>query len=166
MANEQLPGQIDIFDWLSDITGKPVNALNIDKPIRLIELFSGVGSQAMAIRDLGGDFESWRTCEWEVNAIASYKAIHCKDDNTDYSKGLSKDELVEILFKLGISSDGKEPMAKSKIQRKGEPWLRQTYNNIKATRNMVDITQVKGGDLGITERHKYTYLLTYSFPCQ
>jgi len=29
----------------------------IDKPIRLIELFAGVGSQAMALRDLGVEFE-------------------------------------------------------------------------------------------------------------
>jgi DNA (cytosine-5)-methyltransferase 1 len=29
----------------------------IDKPIRLIELFAGVGSQAMALRNIGAEFE-------------------------------------------------------------------------------------------------------------
>ena len=31
-------------------------AFKIDKLIRLIELFSGVSSQAMALRDLGAEF--------------------------------------------------------------------------------------------------------------
>lgn len=32
----------------------------INKPIRLIELFAGIGSQAMALRDIGADFEHYR----------------------------------------------------------------------------------------------------------
>ena len=32
----------------------------IDKKIRLIELFGGIGSQAMALRDLGVDFETYK----------------------------------------------------------------------------------------------------------
>lgn len=48
----------------------------IDKPIRLIELFAGVGSQAMALRDLGADFETYRVCEFDKYAIKSYNAIH------------------------------------------------------------------------------------------
>lgn len=48
----------------------------IDKPIRLIELFAGIGSQAMALRDLGADFEHYRVVEFDRFAIASYNAIH------------------------------------------------------------------------------------------
>lgn len=51
----------------------------IDKPIRLIELFAGVGSQAMALRDLGADFETYRVCEFDKYAIKSYNAIHGTD---------------------------------------------------------------------------------------
>lgn len=47
-----------------------------DKPIRLIELFAGVGSQAMALRDLGVPFEHWRVCEFDKYAVCSYNAIH------------------------------------------------------------------------------------------
>ena len=50
--------------------------LKIDKPIRLIELFAGIGSQAKALKRLGADFEHYKISEWEVNATASYKAIH------------------------------------------------------------------------------------------
>ena len=61
--------------------------LKIDKPIRLIELFAGVGSQAKALQRLNVSFEHYKISDWEVNATASYKAIHKGDDNTDYSLG-------------------------------------------------------------------------------
>ena len=48
----------------------------IDKPIRLIELFGGVGSQAMALRNIGADFEHYRLVEFDKYCIASYNAIH------------------------------------------------------------------------------------------
>lgn len=46
------------------------------KPIRLIELFAGIGSQAKRMRNLGLDFETYRVCEWDRFCIASYNAIH------------------------------------------------------------------------------------------
>lgn len=48
----------------------------ITKPIRLIELFAGIGSQAMALRDIGADFEHWKVIEFDRFAIKSYNAIH------------------------------------------------------------------------------------------
>lgn len=40
-----------------------------------------------------------------------------------------------------------------------------SYNAIHGTSfEPTDICTVKGGDLGITDKDKYTYLLTYSFP--
>ena len=44
--------------------------------MRLIELFAGVGSQAMALRDLGIPFEHHRVVEFDKYAIKSYNAIH------------------------------------------------------------------------------------------
>ena len=67
-------GQISIETILTE---KPL--FRIDKHIRLIELFAGVGSQAMALRDLGADFEHYRVVEFDKYAIASYNAIHGTD---------------------------------------------------------------------------------------
>lgn len=61
--------QMSIFEYLE----KP---FKITKPIRLIELFAGIGSQAMALRDIGANFEHWRVVEFDKYAIASYNAIH------------------------------------------------------------------------------------------
>ena len=46
------------------------------KKIRLIELFAGYGSQAMALRNLGLDFEHYRVCEFDEYAMRAYNAVH------------------------------------------------------------------------------------------
>lgn len=101
---EQLNLLNDFFDG-----GRP--EFKIENKIRLIELFAGVGSQAMALERLGADFEHYRVVEFDKYAIASYNAIHGTDFPT------------------------------------------------------MDITEIKGEDLGIVDTDKYCYLLTYSFPC-
>lgn len=80
--------------------------------IRLIELFAGIGSQSMALRDIGADFEHYRVVEFDKYAVRSYNAIHGTDFGT------------------------------------------------------IDIRDLRGPDLGIVNVDKYTYLMTYSFPCQ
>lgn len=103
--NYECEGQLSIFDLTRQ-------AFKINKPIRLIELFGGIGSQAMALKRLGVDFEHYRLVEFDKYPVASYNAIH----GTDF-----------------------EPM---------------------------DVTKIHGRDLGIENTDKFTYLLTYSFPCQ
>lgn len=66
---EQIKGQLDLFSY-----GK--QAFKFTKPIRLIELFAGVGSQAMGLRDIGATFEHYKVVEFDKYAIASYNAIH------------------------------------------------------------------------------------------
>lgn len=61
--------QMSIFDYTMPM-------IQITKPIRLIELFAGYGSQAMALERIGADFEHWRVCEFDKYAINSYNAVH------------------------------------------------------------------------------------------
>ena len=109
-------------------------------------------------------FEHYKTCEWAVKSIQALKDLHFENDNTDYSKNLTDDEVKEYLLKKGISSNYNDPMSKEQIKRLKNH--RQIYNNIQATHNLVNIQQVKGKDLCIKDTDKFTYLLTYSFPCQ
>ena len=138
----------------------------ITKPIRLIEMFSGYGSQALALKYLGVSFEHWRTCEWAIKSIQAYKDIHCENNDIDYSYLIPKEEIIDILYELGISSNYNDPMEKQQIQRLNEKQIRTIYNNICATNNLVNIQQVKGKDLEIIDTDKYEYIMTYSFPCQ
>ena len=50
--------------------------LKINKPLRLIELFAGIGAQAKALENLGVPFEHYRICEFDKYAVVSYNAIH------------------------------------------------------------------------------------------
>lgn len=137
----------------------------ITKPIKLIELFAGYGSQHLSLKYLGANFESHRICEWAVKSIQAYKDLHFSNDNTDYSKDLTRAEIEQYLFDRGISLDYSNPASMEQIKRLGEAQCRTIYNNIIATHNLVSVCNVKGGDLGIEETNKYEYVLTYSFPC-
>ncbi len=83
----------------------------VNNKIRLIETFAGYGSQSMALKRLGADFEHYRVYEIDRFAMASFNAVH----GTNF-----------------------------------EP---------------TDIKTVKGVDMGIVDKERFTYLLTYSFPC-
>lgn len=138
----------------------------LNKPVRLISLFSGYDSQALALKYLSINFEHYKTCEWAVKSIQALKDLHFKDDITDYSKNLTQDEIIDYLTSKGISANYNEPMTREQIKRLGEQKQRQIYNNIRAAHNLVNIQQVKAGDLEIVNVDKYCYLMTYSFPCQ
>ena len=134
---------------------------HIDKPIRLIELFSGIGAQFKALKRLTDNVESYKTCEWAIPSIAAYNAIHIKDF-TDYSASKSKEELISYLDG-NISSNYDNPCNVRKLK---ESKLREIYNNCIATHNLMNIMKVKGKDLQIVDTDKYEYIMTYSFPCQ
>ena len=70
--NYSCDNQMSIFDF----TREPIS---ITKSIRLIELFAGYGSQAMALKRIGAKFEHYRVVEFDKYAIASYNAVHGKD---------------------------------------------------------------------------------------
>ena len=150
--------QTTIFDFIYP-------KYKIIKPIRLIELFAGYGSQALALKYLGVKFEHWKICEWAVKSIQAYKDIHFTDDTRNYSEVASKEEIQEMLFKWGISSNYNEPMTREQINRLSEEQLRTIFNNISATNNLVNIQDVKGDDLAIVNKDEYDYIMTYSFPC-
>ena len=140
----------------------------IIKPIRLIELFGGYGSQALALKYLDVQFEHWKLCEWATKSIQAYKDIHFTNDNEDYSmlNNLSYEKLIDILYNYGISQNYNEPMTLEQIKRLGENQVRKIFNNIVATHNLVNIQKVKGYSLEIVDTDKYDYIMTYSFPCQ
>lgn len=150
--------QISLFDGTAPF--------RTNKPIRLIELFAGYGSQHLALKYLGASVESYRICEWAVKSIQAYKDLHCGNDNTDYSEAFTVDEVIDYLANKGISANYNSPMTREQVKRMGEDKCRQVYNNIKATHNLVNIMQAKASDLEIVERDKYCYVMTYSFPCQ
>lgn len=68
MVIRDMNGQMSLFDGISH--------LKITKPLRLVELFAGIGAQAKALENLGVEFEHYRICEFDKFAVASYNAVH------------------------------------------------------------------------------------------
>lgn len=136
-----------------------------DKPIRLIELFAGYGSQALALKYLGVQFEHYRISEWATKSIQAYKDLHATDDRTDYSQGLTLAEIKAWLTGK-ISTDYSTPATAEQIGRFSEKTARTLYNNMRATRNIGSITQATADDLAIVNTAEFLYIMTYSFPCQ
>jgi hypothetical protein len=66
-----LEGQMSLFD---------APPLKVHNKVRLIELFSGIGSQAKALERLGVPFESWGAYDIDPYAVKAYNAIF----GTDY----------------------------------------------------------------------------------
>nr|DAR30076.1 MAG TPA: Cytosine specific methyltransferase [Caudoviricetes sp.] len=81
--------QMTIFD----VIRQPIR---ITKPIRLIELFAGYGSQAIALKRIGAYFEHYRVVEFDKYAIASYNSIHGTDFTPmDITKVHARDLSIE-----------------------------------------------------------------------
>lgn len=149
-----IEGQTTIFENLYP-------TYKIKKPIRLIEFFAGYGSQALALKYLGVEFEHWKICEWAIKSIQAYKDIHFTDDDIKLNESRTKNEMIEFLYQKGISNNYNDPMSKEQINRLSEQQLKTIIKNIAITHNLVNIQQAKGKDLCITDTDKFTYLLTY-----
>ena len=129
--------------------------------LRVIEAFSGIGSQAKALERIGADFEVLATIDWDINAIIAYDIIHNgPQDLTDYNL-LSRGEILARLREYTLSSDGKNPLTFEQLRMISNEILKRTLAAIERTNNLVSITDVKAKDLP-----SKIDVLTYSFPCQ
>lgn len=128
---------------------------------KVIETFSGIGSQAKALDNIGVEHEILYTADWDINAIIAYDLIHNgKQDLKKYEK-LSKEEIIAQLGKYTLSMNGKKPATQKAIQSLKYEVAMRLLAAIERTNNLVSITDIKGEQLP-----KDIDLLTYSFPCQ
>lgn len=111
--------QISLFDG-----NEP---LKITKPIRLIELFAGIGAQAKALERLGVDFEHYRVCEFDKYAVASYNAIHGTNfgvsdirDWHGYDLGVEDTDKYEYILTYSFPCQDLSLAGKQKGMTKGE----------------------------------------------
>lgn len=128
--------------------------------LRLIETFSGIGAQAQALENIGADFETVATVEWELGAMYAYDILHNGDQDLTPYRHHTKSSLVECLSQYNLSGDGKKPLTENALNSMSTYYLKQILAAIDNTSNLVDITRVKANDLPDGD------ILTYSFPCQ
>lgn len=111
----------------------------IKKRVRLIEMFAGYGSQFLSLKRLGVDVESYKIAEWTIQSTQAYKDLHHYEDNTDYSKNLTREQIIDFLFERGISKDYKTPMTREQIVRLGEQRERELQQHYRYTQFSVGL---------------------------
>lgn len=120
----------------------------IEKPLRLIELFAGYGSQALAFKYLNKPFESYKVVEFDKYAIQSYNEIHgtnyetqdiTKLESLDCVNPDKYDYLVFYSFPctdLSLAGERKG-MAKGSGTRSGLLWEVERLLNIEREREQL-----------------------------
>ncbi|MCK3655525.1 hypothetical protein A4G19_07105 [Pasteurellaceae bacterium Macca] len=133
--------------------------------LNVVEMFSGIGSQAKALENLkessGITYEILNTVEWDISAFYAYDIIH--NGNQDLSKynDWSKEDLINFLNKHTLSINGKNPVSLKYLRTFNDIALKKIVCAFQRTKNLGNIT-----DLTIDILPKDIDLLTYSFPCQ
>ena len=127
----------------------------------VVELFSGIGSQAKALKNLGMDICESYTCEWDLHAFVAYDAIHHSSEFLPEVNKMTKEEIIEKLQGFSLSNNGKELMETKTLGRYSEESLKRIYSSIIRDNNLVDVSKVHGSKLP-----ENIDVLTYSFPCQ
>ncbi len=127
----------------------------------VVELFSGIGSQIKAMKNLDMTIGMSYTCEWDLHAIIAYDAIHCTTEIPFELLMLNKDDLLKKLSAWTLSAEGKEAASDIVMRNLSPNVLRRLYGAILETHNYVDISNLKGESIPDN-----IDIMTYSFPCQ
>ena len=127
----------------------------------IVELFSGIGSQAKALKNLGYTVNTLGTCEWDLHAFIAYDAIHKSTDIPAEIESMTKPELLEQLKGYSLSNDGKEKMEYKTLRTYSKAVLKRILTAIQRTHNFVDVNSLTGEQMP-----EDIDILTYSFPCQ
>ena len=148
--------QISIFDG-----AKP---LRIRKPIQLIELFAGYGSQALALKYLGVPFEQTLISEWAIPSILAYKDLHFP--RTEPLLAKTRYDVAVRMLTDKISRDYKTPLTEERIRRMAKKTVMDVCNAALVTGNSLSICKTESIVSALANSRDSTTVMTYSFPCQ
>ena len=133
----------------------------MNQTCNIVELFSGIGSQAKALKNLGYTINTLGTCEWDLHAFIAYDAIHNSAELPEDVAQMKKEDILKKLSVYTLSNNGKEKMEYKTLKTYSEDALRRVYAAIIRSNNFVDVSSLTGEKMpeGVD-------ILTYSFPCQ
>jgi len=128
--------------------------------LRLIETFSGIGSQLQALKNSNIEHSVEAIVEWEISAMYAYDIMHNGPQNIKKYRHHTKRSLVEKLKEYNLSNNGSSSMSNRSLLSMNMGQLKALLHSIERTNNFVDITRINALDLPTAD------ILTYSFPCQ
>lgn len=145
------------------------NPLKITKPLRLIELFAGIGAQAKALENLGVNFEHYRICEFDKYAVASYNAVHGTEfETSDITKihaddlGIVETDKYEYIMTYSfpctdLSTAGKQKgMSRDSGTRSGLLW--EVERLLEETKELPQILLMENVPGVLSEKNKKDFL--------
>lgn len=125
------------------------------RKLRVFEAFAGIGAQASALSRMNINYEIVGICDWYVDAIECYAAIHCSQVMVDMPTDIN--EIDKYLSKYTFSATS---VKETRLKLLTEDQRRDLYRANIQSKNYGSITELKGKDMPETD------LLVYSFPCQ
>lgn len=128
--------------------------------LKIVETFSGIGSQAQALKNINIEHRVEAIVEWEIGAMYAYDIMHNGPQDLTVYRHHTKESLIEVLAKYNLSANGKEPLTSRALNSMSVLQLKTILCAIERNNNLVDITKVHAEELPATD------VLTYSFPCQ
>ena len=126
----------------------------MNNTIKVFTSFTGIGSQEMALRNIGLDFEVVGISEVDRYAILAYDAIHNEQTEVDTT---SKEEMLEEIKNKNIAYNFSTN--KSEIPR-GLKDIKKLYDAHIRCKNYGDIRVIDENNLPDFD------LFTFSFPCK
>lgn len=125
--------------------------------ITMIELFSGIGAQERALRQLNIPYKITHTCDCDKDAVLSYAAM--RNDFESKFKSYSFPSVENMIAELQAKNVGYDFMKGKHTITTRTPIekLKQYYLADKLSNNL--------GDIGKVARLPYADIATYSFPC-
>lgn len=138
--------QLNVFDFLEQNKWQ--------SPLRVCELYGGIGSQRKALTNLGVNITEHYLVEVDINATISYASIHCNLNEHLNEKLPNKEDIIAYLEPFGYRSNEKL----ANLSRISHDKLKLLYLATKLSKNLGDVTKLN--DL------PHVDLLTWSTPCQ
>lgn len=124
--------------------------------LRLFEAFAGYGSQRMALRNIGVEFESVGISEIDIPVIISYASIHDGLADCEYLEYPSKDEMIAYLETRKIGLDFKT----------GKVKLPKSLDKLKLIYKATILSNCVGDISSLNPKRLPDFdIFTYSFPC-
>ena len=128
--------------------------------LKMIETFSGIGSQTQALKNLRIDHKVVAIAEWDISAMYAYDILHNGEQDIKSLRHHTKESLISVLSRYNLSSNGKNPITLKALKSMSIAQLKAIYLSMERNNNLVDISEVHSQDLPDAD------ILTYSFPCQ
>ncbi len=128
---------------------------------RVLETFSGIGSQAKALKNIRANFEIVATSEWDIRTMIAYSFIHHGSLDLSKYREMSEEEVDKIIMQKTLTADGKTPITEKSVKRLHIRLKKLALAAIERTNNLGNIKDINIKNIPIN-----LDLVTYSFPCQ